>query len=90
MYVNSFMYDLTLNDKGELAVLIEIPKDMQGEVIENVEIRISKMDIDRMNRVFKLAPNECDDCGNPWKLGDPTREVEESRIKTLCTKCFHS
>ncbi len=88
MNVDEFMYDLKLNDKDELIVLISIPKDMQNEFIENVEIRITETDIRRMQHVFRMNTNKCEDCGKPWKLGDPSVEVEESRIKCLCEDCY--
>ena len=88
MFIDNFMYDMSLNDKGELIVLIEIPNDQQGEHFDNVEIRISETDLRRMQYVFRMNPSKCEDCGKPWKLGDPTREVEEYRIKCQCTECF--
>jgi hypothetical protein len=32
--------------------------------------------------------DQCEDCGEPWKLGDPTTEIEEHRIKCLCKACW--
>lgn len=58
MYVDNYMYDMSLNNKSELVVLIDIPKERQHDLIENVEIRISETDINRMKYVFDHKPKE--------------------------------
>lgn len=69
MYIDNFMYDMSLNDKGELVLLIEIPKEHRDDGFENVEIRIPERDIDRMKHIFQMNRSECENCGNPWKMG---------------------
>ncbi len=51
-------------------------------------VALSHIQEGKSNSVHYSTNHICEDCGKPWKLGDPTREIEEPRIKLLCKECF--
>ena len=55
VYINNFMYEMSLNDEGQLPVVIKIPKEMQGKPLEEIEIRLTEKDIRGMAHVFRMA-----------------------------------
>lgn len=57
------------------------------EAVTSVKSEIDRK-IDEFKRQLVHFDSCCEDCGKPWKLGDPTRDVEETRIKLLCSDCF--
>lgn len=53
------------------------------------EIRAGEFDIDPPVPDIHVE-EECDLCGMPWKLGDPTDEVEVRKVRKLCDCCWEA
>lgn len=55
MYIDNFLFDLSLNSKGEISVLIKIPKHLQDEPIDEVDISITEKDLRHMQHIFEIS-----------------------------------
>jgi len=53
--VNSFLYGITLTEDGKLPIYINIPKEMRGNEIDGIEIRLTEIDVYRMHRLFQMV-----------------------------------
>lgn len=59
----------------------------KSEAVALVKVEIERKIVE-LKRQLDHFDSCCEDCGKPWNLGDPSREIEVRRIKLLCSDCF--